>query len=108
MIWPDDADGDVMRSLEDSGFDFSREHAIDFNVDFEDWPPPDEALLAIRRKFPDAEVYEPEDEDPGYVLFQVRAPVSYELVMRVQRETTELMAPFDGRCEFWGVLQEEP
>lgn len=38
--WPNDADGDVSRRLLHHGFDFSRPHAVDFNVDFDRWLPP--------------------------------------------------------------------
>ena len=35
MTWPSDADGDVLRRLEQSGFHFSKSTLIDFNVDFQ-------------------------------------------------------------------------
>ena len=31
--WPNDADGDVLRRMKESGFDFSKIHSIDFNID---------------------------------------------------------------------------
>jgi hypothetical protein len=37
----------------------------------------------------------------------VRALVTYELVMSVQREMSALVADFGGHCESWGVLQDE-
>ena len=39
MSWPETADGDVFRRLQSSQFDFSSLREIDFNVDFEHWPP---------------------------------------------------------------------
>jgi hypothetical protein len=51
-------------------------------------------------------VIEPEGDYRGYVQFQVEAPVTYELVIRMQREVTELMRPYGGYCESWGVMQE--
>lgn len=107
MNWPSDADGDVFRRLERSGIDFSKPIVIDFNVDFEVWPPKEEAVALIRRSYPNATVHEPCGEDQGYVRFQVHAPVSYDLVMWVQREISNLLAEFGGRCESWGVLQDE-
>lgn len=49
--WPANADGDVFRRLESSGFDFTEERTVDFNVDFEKWLPPKEAVAALRREF---------------------------------------------------------
>jgi hypothetical protein len=105
MTWPGDADGDVLRRIEERGLDFSKPHAIDFNIDFADWPPAAEAIAIVRRRYPAAVVYEPQDGYPGYILFQVCEPVSYELVIRIQREVSALVAPFEGYCESWGVMQ---
>jgi hypothetical protein len=42
--WPDDADGGVFRRLAAVGFDFSQDWSVDYNVDFESWPPAEAAL----------------------------------------------------------------
>ena len=107
MNWPNDVDGDVFRRMEESGFDFAKYHFIDFNVDFNSWPPMPEAVAVIRRKYPNASIHEPRGEGRGYVQFQVHAFVSYDLVMKMQREMSTLMADFGGRCESWGVMQDE-
>src|SRR4051812_11566848 len=98
--WPEDADGDVLRRLESSGFDFSQSYAVDFNVDFAAWPPTTEALTLLESKFGTVKQYEPENADEsGYLLFQVYGPLSYEMVTSVQRRATSAMAPFGGVCE---------
>lgn len=104
MNWPKDADGDVLRRLESRGFDFAKSYVIDFNVDFEEWPPASEALQLIRAQYPSTVVYQPEEGSPGYVQFQIYSPVTYDLVTRVQRETSDLMRRFGGVCESWGVM----
>jgi hypothetical protein len=104
MSWPDDADGDVMRRLDESGFDFSGPHEIDFNVDFFDWPPSQDALDRLR-PFGTPELVSPDENGPGYVLIQVQAKLTYELVTSMQRRVSNAMAPYGGICESWGVLQ---
>ena len=73
MTWPNDADGDVFRRMEKSGFDFSKAHSIDFNVDFEGWPPMTEAVALLKRRYPNAKIHEPSGEYLGYVQFQIHA-----------------------------------
>jgi hypothetical protein len=102
--WPDDADGDVLRRLERNGFDFSKPVAIDFNVDFDAWPPPDSALELLKERFGEIDVIEPEDEGSGYVCFQVTSRLSYELVTSVQRSVSLALASNGGQCDSWGVL----
>jgi hypothetical protein len=93
--------------MAESDFDFSKYHSIDFNIDFKTWPPLPEAITLIRQRYPNAAVRDPRGEYPGYVRFQVHALVTYELVMDVQREMSTLVADFGGRCESWGVMQDE-
>lgn len=102
-IWPQDADGDVLRSLLDDGFDFDNPVDIDFNVDFSTWPPPEQFLETLRAQFPHLQVYEPDSHD-GYVRFVVHALLTYDLVMFVQNSVSQMAAPFGGVCESWGVL----
>jgi hypothetical protein len=60
--WPEDADGDVFRRLRDHGFDFIRRYAIDYNVDFDAWPPSAEAIEWLEREFGHVSLYPPEDD----------------------------------------------
>ena len=102
--WPDDADGDVFRGLAADGFDFSQNWAVDYNVDFERWPPPKAALELLRAKYGDVHLFPPEEGDIGYVQFQIFGPVTYEGVTSTQREVSDAMQPFGGVCESWGLM----
>jgi len=102
--WPDDADGDVFRRLARSGFDFSAQWDIDFNIDLDSWPPPDALLNKLLQAYPKVEVIEADGESHGFITFVVRAGLTYELVTSVQRTASEIAKPFGGVCESWGVL----
>ena len=104
MPWPADADGDVFRRLEEDGFDFSKPHSIDYNVDFDQWPPPGAALKLLGEHYGPIEVFEPDEDGPGYVLFKVVGLVTYESVTSIQRSVTLAMRPYGGVCESWGVF----
>ena len=104
MNWPNDADGDVLRRMQKSGFDFSKPCLIDFDVDFKEWPPNEAALRILEREYPSTMVYESTEENKGYIEFQMFELLSYELVIRTQEYVTKLMKPFGGVCESWGVL----
>ena len=104
-IWPEDADGDVLRRMQSSGFDFETPTDIDFNVDVDMWPPAPELIARLRAQYPDIEEYPPDPDGDGYVQFVVHAPLTYELVMSIQRSVSELAAPFGGVCESWGLMQ---
>ena len=104
MSWPTDADGDVFRALEADGFDFSNRYAVDYIVDFDNWPPAPAALEVLRSQYGSIQVFDPGEDGDGYVLFKVNGPVTYEGVTSVQRRASSAMQPFGGICESWGVM----
>jgi hypothetical protein len=106
MIFPGDSDGDVLRDLEKSGFDFSQRYLIDFNVDFEQWPPSPKAMSILSHKYPSTKAYEPDGETPGYLQFQVYGHLTHALVTKVQMEVSNLMAEFNGECISWGIFHD--
>jgi len=104
--WPNDADGDVFRRLVEHNFDFSVEHVVDYNVDFDPWPPPTEALNVLAAAFGPVSAFPPDNDFGGYVLFQVRGRLTYEKVCDIQKRASNLVREYGGVCESWGVLQE--
>lgn len=102
--WPNDADGDVFRRMQKSGFDFDKAVDIDFNVDFDSWPPSEELLSMLRSQFKHVKVCSPDSSGEGYVQFVLNAVPTYELVIFIQKSVSEMAARFGGVCESWGVL----
>jgi Regulator of ribonuclease activity B len=102
--WPHDADGDVFRRLASDDFDFLASHSIDFNVDFDSWPPSPVFVTTLKTQYPKLQVFEPSDGYRGYIQFVVDAKLTYELVMFVQSAVSSLAAPYGGICESWGVM----
>ena len=112
MNWPNNADGDVLRRLETDGFDFNKEHTIDFNIDFDSWPLPNEVVKALNSLYPGCEFIDPDEEDikngdtNGYVQFSITDKLTYNLVIKIQEKITEITKQYGGWCESWGVMHE--
>ena len=106
--WPSDADGDVFRRLVDHGFDFSKTYSVDFNIDFEAWPPPALAIAKLESMYGTVTLYPPDENLDGYAQFQVHGRVTYEGVTSVQRNASAAMQSFGGVCDSWGVMQDAP
>ena len=104
--WPEDADGDVFRRLVENSFDFTKSHVVDYNVDFQSWPPLQVALTKLESAVGSIVLHPPGDDLGGYVSFTVSGPLTYEGVISTQRRVSALMEPFGGICESWGVVQD--
>ncbi len=102
--WPGDLDGDVFRRMEENGFDFTTETDIEFNVDVAAWPPAPALVEALRERYGAVELVEPDDEGDGYLMIEMHALCTYELVMTTQKALSELAAPYGGECDSWGVF----
>jgi hypothetical protein len=102
--WPDDADGDALREVESLGVDLGAVQAIDFNIDFDLWPPQPALIDELRNRYDEVRIVEPSDDNDGYVVVVIEDRLSYELVVATQETLSELAEPFEGRCESWSVL----
>ena len=102
MSWPADVDGDVFRRLESHGFDFTKPHMVDFQIDFNSWPPSDEAIAILTRDY-SVEQFEPESGS-GFLQISVFSLLTYDFVIGMQDTLTRQLSPFGGVCEAWGVL----
>jgi hypothetical protein len=74
--WPSDTDGEILRGLAGKGFDFSQVHTIQYNVAFEGWPPPRDAIETLRSMYSGVEIIEPNGTHRGHAQFQIRSFVS--------------------------------
>lgn len=108
MDWPNDPDGDVFRILQSQGFDFSKAYIVDFNVDFDTWEPSTEALERLKGLVGEVVLFEPFEGDAGFVQFKFQGIITYEKVVEIQRQITNEMEPYGGRCESWGVMGKAP
>lgn len=102
--WPTNADGDVFRKLESQGFDFSKIYSIDFNIDFEHWPPHEDILTRLKHEFPGITVHADEEAGDGYILIKIDAQLTYEFVTKTQARVTDIVCANGGICESWGIL----
>ena len=104
--WPLDVDGDVFRRMHEHGFDFDKVHAIEFNIEFRDWPPSNDALIKVKNLYQNVRSVDPDGDFPGYFEVTVHEKVTYPFVIKTQVDLTTLVTSFGGFCESWGVMQE--
>ena len=102
--WPRDADGDVLRRLEADGCDFSKQHIIDFYIDFEDWPPSVDAVGILKADFASVDLLDKDEGQTPCVLCKIEAPITYAFVTETQARVSQQMKPFGGYCTDWGVM----
>jgi uncharacterized protein YciU (UPF0263 family) len=103
--WPNDADGDALRRLEENGFNFDKPYNVDFQIEFQEWPPSKIALDCLKEHYSNIELIEPDDDFEGYVEIKIEAHLTYDFVISVQEKISEMLKDCGGKCEAWGVWQ---
>ena len=103
--YPNDSDGDALRRVANDGSDMSRPMLIDFQVAM-----PDESAAralgdtAARLGY-DVEIYDsPECSLPWTCQCSKRMVATYDGVIAVQQQLSELSAPLGGHPDGWGTF----
>jgi hypothetical protein len=102
--YPNDADGDELRNVAESGADMSRAMVIDFSVAV-----PDERTARRVAEVVETNGFDPsisEDDDTGSwsVHCSKTMLATYEGVVAVQVWLNDLLSPYGGVCDGWGTF----
>jgi hypothetical protein len=106
--YPNDADGDALRNVAESGADMSAPMVIDFSVDVSD-----ERTARLAAEVVAAHGFDPSiSEDDRSGTWSVHCSKSmlatYEGVVAVRLELNELLRSYGGICEGWGSFGNTP
>ena len=112
--YPDDADGDVLNAIADSGVDMTQPLTIEFVID----APSEQRARAIEEDLraaghPAATVYEQGEEDegiePGWVVMIEQDIVpDYQRIIDMQAEFNRFAAVHEGKVDGWGAMIDSP
>lgn len=111
MRFPDDENGDVLRRMEASSFDFSVHHSVEFFAVFRT---EQEADVVARQFVADRTSGEPivaietrPAEKGGMELMVAKSMlVTHENVTAFEARLAQRVSQHDGYMDGWGVLQE--
>lgn len=112
ISYPDDADGDVLRAMAESGVDMAQPLTIEFVID----APSEQHAKAIEKDLaaaghPAVADYEDGDEeegiDPGWVVsVELQMVPDYQRIIDLQDELNRIASAHDGQVDGWGAMVE--
>ncbi|EKT4466229.1 ribonuclease E inhibitor RraB [Pseudomonas putida] len=103
----DDISSSVLRQMKDGGFDFTRIHPIEFYAVFPDEAGARRAARQFRGESVSAQVCELDDGAWHLELSKVMY-ATYRGIGAFEETFEQLVSPFGGEVEGWGVKQERP
>ena len=102
--YPNDADGDALRNVAESGADMSSPMVIDFSVEVADERTARRVAEVVAAHGFDPSISEADDSASWSVHCSKSMLATYEGVVAVQVELNELLSPYGGICEGWGTF----
>jgi len=111
MNYPNDTDGDVFRRMEAHGFDFEKEHTVDFHAVF---ATEEEADIVARQFLVDHKEgnelknieTKPYESGGMELTLSKKMLVTYQAVKEFETLLSERVSRVEGYLDGWGVLQE--
>lgn len=110
MQFPDDANGDVFRRMQQHGFDFAVEHVVDFHAVFATEAEADQIArmyVADHKagdKLSNIET-KPYEKGGMELILSKRMHVTYENVTSFESKLAARVSQVDGYLDGWGVGQ---
>lgn len=112
--YPDDADGDVLSAIAESGIDMTQPLTIEFVID----APSEQHANAIAKDLvaaghPAVAEYEDGDDevgiDPGWVvMIEMEMVPEYQRLVDLQKEFNKFAAAHGGQVDGWGAMVDAP
>lgn len=102
--YPEDADGDALRSIAASGSDMSRPMLIDFAIDASSKSIAQACLAALEDAGFQATLYQDDEEQRWSVYCPIRMIAEYDAIVRTQKILGELVADLGGTPDGWGTF----
>jgi len=103
-MFPNDADGQVLKSFKKEGVDFSQPHDVDFQIACADEESLQATLTVLHHNDFKVEGFYDEEYDEWYCTVQMNMLLEYQPIMDMQEKLDELVKPYDAYSDGWGVM----
>ncbi|SEA46049.1 ribonuclease E inhibitor RraB [Alkalimonas amylolytica] len=106
--FPDDANGDMLQLLVESGFRLQQETELDFYIFFKRQDKAETALAAFTEQYPQDRLQLALDAASQWELkLSKQLPLSYQAITDFEAELEALTKKFAGKYDGWGVQEPD-
>ena len=106
--FPDDDDGDVLRSLQKKGVDLNQPRDVDFYCYARDRATADRIIMLLDGMGFTSSVFDDDESESTDERLSVYSTINmmpdYDDLIRTQIELNEVLRPFGTHCDGWGTL----
>jgi hypothetical protein len=100
--YPNDADGEALRRLEEEGNDMNAPMVVEFPVVVRNEADAERVAILLEERGLEAEIWQTDVEDCWDVVCSVEMIPTYDKIVKMQHDLTEWCKPHGGVCDSWG------
>jgi regulator of RNase E activity RraB len=104
LVFPNDADGDALRSLYKEGLDFKKQHSVEFFVAAKDKDTADRLANVLKNEGYNCFLEEDDETGEWSCCCSKKMLLDYQTIVNVQNELDRISKPLGGFSDGWGVF----
>jgi hypothetical protein len=104
MKFPNDADGDALRSLYKEGLDFKKQQSVEFFVAVPDQTTGEKLTQVLKEEGFNCFLDQDDETDEWACCCSKRMLLNYNEIIKIQNNLNNLSKPHGGYSDGWGVF----
>ncbi|MFD2444774.1 ribonuclease E inhibitor RraB [Bacillus sp. CGMCC 1.16607] len=104
MKFPNDADGDALRSLYKEGLDFKKQHSVEFFVAVSNKDAGEKLAIVLKGEGFNCFLEQDDDTEEWACCCSKRMLLNYSELIKIQKKLDDLSKPHGGYSDGWGVF----
>ena len=104
MKFPNDVDGDALRSLYKEGINFNKQHSVEFFVAVPDQATGEKLLQVLKGEGFNCFLEQDDETDEWVCCCSKRMLLNYNELIKIQSELNNISKPHGGYSDGWGVF----
>ncbi len=104
MKFPNDADGDALRSLYNDGVNFKKPQLVEFFVAVPDFATGEKIAQALKVEGYNCLIDQDDETDEWSCSFSKKMLLQYQEIVKLQNKLDQITKPLGGFSDGWGVF----
>jgi len=109
MVFPNDANGELLELMQGEGIDLSQSYMLDFYVVFKSEAAAQKAIEPVQAQFSGAGLFLNlnEESEQWELRLQEEMIPSYAAICDIETKLANICKPLKGKPDGWGMLEPE-
>ncbi|KIL45032.1 ribonuclease E inhibitor RraB [Jeotgalibacillus soli] len=104
MKFPNDADGQVLKTLYNEGINFKKPHNVDFFIAVPNKKKGEMVLEVLKNNGYNAQLEQDDETDEWTCYCSKKMQLKHGELVAMQKKLDDLCRPYEGQADGWGIM----